>query len=453
MANERNDNIKKGVHGCSREDKYIAPTDPLIKERLEWFQDQKLALMMHFGPYAQMGVNVSWPLSAADDWARCDMDWEEDLDTFREQYVNLNKSFNPMRLQPKKWAEFAKENGFKYLIFTTKHHDGFCMFDTKYTDYKVTSPDCPFHTHKYANIVKSVFDAFRDEGLGIAAYFSKSDWNCPWYWAKGMEIPWGTDRYPTYKPEEHPELWEKFTEFTHNQMMELVEDYGRLDILWLDGAQVREQFGLGIHIDEFFEKARKVQPWLITADRLAGTVYENYITPEQAVPDHVIRVPWESCVTLGNKWMYQHNEPYKSTDTVIKMLLQVVSRGGNLALNVGPQPDGQLPLEAMNILRGLGDWLKVNGEAIYGTRATDLPQTEHLMYTKKGDTLYAFITVDEGDVLPETVLIPCDKEVKQVKCLAAEQPLAFTKTDAGLSVRLPDALVGTNPTALAFELL
>ena len=109
MANERNDNIKKGVHGCSREDKYIAPTDPLIKERLEWFQDQKLALMMHFGPYAQMGVNVSWPLSAADDWARCDMDWEEDLDTFREQYVNLNKSFNPMRLQPKKWAEFAKD--------------------------------------------------------------------------------------------------------------------------------------------------------------------------------------------------------------------------------------------------------------------------------------------------------------------------------------------------------
>ena len=102
MANERNDNIKKGVHGCSREDKYIAPTDPLIKERLEWFQDQKLALMMHFGPYAQMGVNVSWPLSAADDWARCDMDWEEDLETFREQYVNLNKSFNPMRLQPKK---------------------------------------------------------------------------------------------------------------------------------------------------------------------------------------------------------------------------------------------------------------------------------------------------------------------------------------------------------------
>ncbi|MBQ6947531.1 MAG: alpha-L-fucosidase, partial [Clostridia bacterium] len=181
------DMIKKGVHGCSKEESYIAPTDPLILERLEWFKDQKLALMMHFGPYSQMGVECSWCLSEEDTWARSAMDWDADLETFRQQYWDLNKSFNPVRMQPDKWAQFAHENGFKYLIFTTKHHDGFCMFETEYSDYKVTAPDCPFHTHKYANVAKAVFDAFRAEGLGIAAYFSKPDWHCPWYWAKGME--------------------------------------------------------------------------------------------------------------------------------------------------------------------------------------------------------------------------------------------------------------------------
>ena len=444
--------IKKGVHGCSREENYVEPTDPLIQERLEWFRDQKLALMMHFGPYSQMSVDCSWPLSEADAWARKDVDWTNDLDEFRKQYIELNRSFNPIRIQPDQWAAFAKENGFKYLIFTTKHHDGFCMFDTKYTDYKITSPDCPFHTHKYANIVKEVFDAFRDKGIGIAAYFSKPDWNCPWYWAEGMDKPWGTDRNPTYTTSEHPEVWKKFIEFTHNQMMELIEEYGKIDILWLDGGQVKIKNGQDIRLSEFVERARKIQPWLITADRTAGGENENYITPEQSIPDHVIKVPWESCVTLGTRWMYRYSDTYKSTRAVVKMLIDVVSRGGNLALNIGPQPDGRLPSEAIEIVKGLGVWLNVNGEAIYGTRAMDVAQIDNVMFTKKGDIVYAIIPLEEGEALGEKVFIPTDKEVKSVTCLGFEGNLSFEQTEQGIAVTLPCELVNTNPYAVSFEL-
>ena len=446
------DLIKKGVHGCTREELYVAPSDPVIQERLEWFRDQKLALMMHFGPYAQMGVDCSWPLSEQDSWARKLVDWEADLDVFREQYINLNKSFNPFHIQPDKWAEFAKENGFKYLIFTTKHHDGFCMFDTKYTDYKITSLECPFHTHKYANIVRSVFDAFRNDGLAIAAYFSKPDWHCPWYWAKGMEKPWGKDRHPTYNPQEHPDVWEKYIEFTHNQMAELLEEYGKIDILWLDGGQVKPQCNQDIRMDEFVERARKIQPSLIVVDRTVGGANENYITPEQSIPDRVINVPWESCVTLGTRWCYRYNDTYKTSREMVKMLAEVVSRGGNLAINIGPQPDGRLPERALNELRGLGKWLKINGDAIYGTRALEVPQIENVMFTKKDDVVYAIVPFDEGVCLENTLKIFSNKQVESITCLGFEASLGFVQSGSEITVTLPSELVGKNPFAVSFAM-
>ncbi len=444
--------IKRGVHNYSREENYVPPTDPIIRERLEWFQDQKLALMITFGPYAQLGAGCSWPLLQTAPWARVNVDWEDDLDTFRNQYVNLNKSFNPIRIQPDQWAEFAADNGFKYLIFITKHHDGFCMFDTKYTDYKITSPDCPFHTHKYANITKEVFDAFRRKGLGIAAYFSKPDWNCPWYWAKGMDIPWGTGGNPTYTPSEHPEIWEKFVEFTQNQMMELVEDYGKIDILWLDGAQVSPVSGHDIRLSELVKRAREIQPWLITVDRAIGGENENYITPEDTIPDHIIHVPWESCIKVGLNWSFLYNDSFQSSRALVKCLIQTVSCGGNLALGVGPQPDGRFPAGAMDSIKGLGDWLKINGDAIYGTRAADLEQNDQVMYTKKGDTLYALLPLEEGELITKSIFIPLEKTIRQIFCLGFDQPLSFKQTEKGVDVILPDELVGTNPYAISFSI-
>lgn len=448
------DRIQQGLHGCTPEELYTAPTDPLILQRLEWFRDQKLALMMHYGPYSQIGIDASWSLSDEDaSWSRKDVDWETDGDSYRRQYTALAKTFNPVRFQPEKWAQFAAENGFKYLIFTTKHHDGFCMFDTKYTDYRITGPDCPFHTHKYANITREVFEAFREKGIAIAAYFSKPDWNCPWYWAEGMERPVGHDRNPTYDIEQHPALWEKFAQFTRDQILELMRDYGRIDILWLDGGQVCAQNGQDIHMSDIVSEARKMQPWLITADRTAGDENENYITPELSVPGHAVRIPWESCVTVGTQWGYKFEDTYKTARELIHMLVQVVSRGGNLALNIGPQPNGELPAAALRELEGLGAWLRINGEAIYATRPAETVQISDIYYTKKEDALYAIRLLDADEVLKSTLCIPADRPVSTVTCLSTGETLAFTQDANGVHITLSGALSGKEYPAVAFRLV
>lgn len=185
---EEEDILHDGVHNYSSEKDWVRPDNPVTLDRLEWFKDQKLALMMHWGPYSQLGVVESWALSDEDaDWSREGIDWESDGEKLKEQYVSLNRTFNPVRMQPEKWAELAADNGFKYLIFTTKHHDGFCMWDTATTDYRITGSESPFRAHSQADICKHVFDAFRQKGLAIAAYFSKADWNTPYYWAPNME--------------------------------------------------------------------------------------------------------------------------------------------------------------------------------------------------------------------------------------------------------------------------
>ncbi len=447
------DAIIHGMHGCSREDEYVRPTDPLVQKKLEWFQDQKLALMMHFGIYSELGICESWPLSDGDaEWSRGGIDWVKDGKEFRAQYEGLKKSFNPVRLQPEVWADIAKRDGFKYLIFTTKHHDGFCMFDTKYTDYKVTDPECPFHTHRHANIAKAVFDAFREKGLGIAAYFSKPDWHCPWYWAEGMEKPVAYNRNPTYDPRLRPDVWEQFVQFTHNQLMELVRDLGPLDILWLDGGQVGPQNGQDIRLSEFMAEARKITPGLLSADRTIGGPNENYITPEQSVPTAPIHVPWESCVTVGTAFSYRFDEKYKTPRELVHLLIDVVCRGGNLALNIAPQPDGRLPANAVKAVDGMGAWLRDNGEAIYGTRLASPNEQGITAFTRKGGVHYALVRLPEGERLQSTLLIPWPHEAQKLTLLGLEAALPFDRTDSGLMVRLPEILVGGNPIAPAFRI-
>ena len=236
------DGIKNGVHGYTPK-RYVQPKEPEVIERLEWFKDQKLALMMHFGIYSTIGLKESWPLSDADaKWSRSEVDWTKDPDEFKRQYMGFAKAFNPARFDPAKWAKVAKEDGFRYVIFTTKHHDGFCLYDSKYSDYKVTSPECPFSKDKRADIVKGVFDAFRAEGLGIAAYFSKPDWHNDDYW-ENFGIGRTVNRRPTYDVKKNPEKWARFREYTKNQIVEIVRDYGKVDIIWLDGGQVKRSGG------------------------------------------------------------------------------------------------------------------------------------------------------------------------------------------------------------------
>lgn len=429
----------------SREEEYVAPGEPEVIESLEWFQDQKLGFMVHWGPYSQLGICESWPLSDGDaDWARNGLDWAEGGEQIRERYFALSKTFNPLRFHPSQWAEFAKDAGFRYLVFTTKHHDGFCMYDTRESDYRITAPDCPFHTHPYADIARHLFDAFRKEGLAVIPYFSKPDWHCPWYWAPGQKKPIACDRNPTYDPRENPELWERFVRFTHAQMLELVRDLGPVRGLWLDGGQVRPQNGQDLHMEDFTKKAREINPGLLIADRTVGGPYENYITPEQTVPDHHIAVPWESCVIAGGGFSFAYGADYRSPRELVHMLMRVVSRGGNLALNLGGQPDGRLPGQGMRALLEMGKWLKKNGEAVYGTRAVapyavqaraGRKKIECVLTGKEKEGLvYATLLIDGK--LPETVELPLPFEVRRAFLVADGKELPMEKRAGRLLVRL-----------------
>ncbi len=448
--------IDNGIHNYSREESWIKPEDPLLLERLEWFQDQKLGLMMHWGPYSQIGIVESWALSDADaNWSRGGVDWEQDGEEFKRQYFNLNKTFNPIRFQPEVWADLAVEGGFKYLIFTTKHHDGFCMWDTHQTRYKITASDCPFHTHKYADICRNLFDAFRSKDLAIATYFSKADWHTPYYWAPGMERGRNMWRGPSYDPKKYPWLWEKFVQFTHNQIMELMTRYGRIDILWLDAGWVAAKNGQDIRIEEIVEKARKHQPWLISADRTVGGICENYVTPEQMIPSKPLNIPWESCITMGNSFSFSYGDRYKSTRQLVHMLLDIVSKGGNLALNVAPQPDGRLPARAIERLKKLGAWLKIYGEGVYGTRVCPPYRKGRCTFTQKGKVKYAFYLYDEDTTpLQEKILLPfTDEKVTVIDLVGGAQGLDFTQNNEGLRVKLPASEMGSKiPFAHVFRM-
>ena len=285
------------VHESS--EKYVWPTDSKVLEKLDKWQDLKFGIMFHWGVYSVPGISESWALCSEDRWftvkrkeARPDLNNYGD---FKKWYWGLSESFNPTDFEPKKWAKFMKEAGFKYLIFTTKHHDGFCMFDTKFTDYKITNG--PYKNGRYSNIAYHVFDAFRKEGFMIGAYFSKPDWHNENYWDPFFATP---TRNPNYNIQKYPHKWAKFQEYTANQIDELMSDYGKIDILWLDGGWVRKP-EQDINLDKIIDDARTKQPGLIAVDRTIPGRNENYQTPELTIPKEQQSFPWESCITFSNR--------------------------------------------------------------------------------------------------------------------------------------------------------
>lgn len=366
---------------------YIELT-PERRQQLQLFQDRKIGVLFHWGLYSLAGIVESWQLSKEDTWARKNP-WRDNLDELRHDYWALANSFNPRNFKPDTWAKEIKDAGFKYALFTTKHHDGFSMFDTKFSDYNVSH-----FTGK--DLFGEFASSFHREGIHVGAYFSKPDWHCPYYWQPNSD-PKG--RYASYDPIKNPDLWRKFNHFTEGQLLELSQNYGNIDILWLDGGWVNSEHHEFLDMNTIVSKMRRYQPQMLVVDRTIGGRYEDYVTPERHVPDDVPRKVWESNIPLAKNWGYVPNDKYKSFDEILLTIIKNVSLGGNIILGVGPKPDGTFPKEAKHIMHLLGLWLKDFGEGIYGTRAIPQLKQDQWYFTTKGNNLYAFAAVK--DFYPE----------------------------------------------------
>ncbi len=391
---------------------YYPESDPLVLRKLEEWQNLKFGLLMHWAPSSQWGIVESWSLCSEDeDWCKREI---ENYTEYKKQYENLKKTFNPLKFNPVKWAEAAETAGMKYVVFTTKHHDGFCMYDSKYTDYKITDKECPFHSNPKANIAKEIFDEFRKKDFMIGAYFSKPDWHSNYFWWERFATP---DRNANYDIKKHSDRWQKFVEFTHNQIDELMTDYGKIDILWLDGCWVRHYSEADIEAERKSSNAnihriqnqdinmpliasnsRKKQPGLIVVDRAVPGQQQNYLTPENQVPGSTLPYPWETCMPITPSWSYEPGLKYKPARKLIHTLVDVVAKGGNFLLNIAPTAEGDYEPEAYKRLKEIGEWMKINSEAIYNTHPLPPYKIGKTCFTQLTDgTVYAIYLADENE--------------------------------------------------------
>lgn len=455
----------------AQKDGYVAPTDTAVQHKLAQWQDLKFGLFMHWGPYSEWGVVESWSICPEDEgWTQRKGPYSGDYNTYVKAYENLQTTFNPTHFDPEKWVKAAKDAGMKYVVFTTKHHDGFCMFDTKQTDYKVTSPKTPFSSNPKSNVALEIFNAFRKEHFMTGAYFSKPDWHSPYYWWPYFPPK---DRNVNYDPAKHPDKWQQFKDYTYNQIQELMTGYGKMDILWLDGGWVRPlktvdrsvdwqqgiKFDQDIDMPKIAAMARSKQPGLIVVDRTVTGPYENYTTPEQQVPAEPLSHPWETCMTMGNSWSYVPGDHYKPSLQIVQLLIKIVSRGGNFLMNIGPGPDGDWDPEAYKRLADIGKWIKINGEGIYASKAVAPYSAGDIFFTQTngGSDEYAFLLSKNNDVTFEPVVkIPTgnDKKIKKITLLGINQKLKWKQEGGDILVTIPKSIQSNNGLqyAAAFKL-
>lgn len=429
------------VHQQSNTEDYVWPTDPQVLTKLKHWQDQKFGVLMHWGLYSVPGVVESWSI--------CSEDWivRERKPTYEEDkawYWSQKDSLNPVNFDPSKWADVMKKAGMKYMIFTTKHHDGFCMFDTKYTDFSIAHG--PFGKDPRHNIAKEVFDAYRNKGFMIGCYFSKPDWHSKWFWNPYYATP---NRRINYKKQQHPDWWQNYRKFTQNQLNELTTDYGNIDILWLDGGWIT---GEEIGLDTILVDARKRNPGMISVDRTIRGKNENYQTPEQGIPAKQLDIPWESCITLSHAWGWTPNAKFKSPNKVIGILAEIVAKGGCLALGVGPKADGTLQPEVVNTLLRIGSWLNKNGQAIYSTVNAAHYNDGKVWFTadKNGKTLYAIYALEDGEKTPKTITWTENKPKGKLILLQNGKSVKYTVKGNQVTVTLPSGLKN-EPLAFKFN--
>jgi alpha-L-fucosidase len=328
---------------------HAAPRD------IQAWRQMKFGLFIHWGPVSLKGTEISWSRGGQ-------RRGRHDKTTGSvpvEVYDNLYKRFNPVKFDANQWVQIAKDAGMKYLVFTTKHHDGFSMFDSKLTDYKITNS--PFKR----DVVKELADACHKAGLKLGFYYSPVDWH-----------------HPDYRTENHA----RYIKYFHGQLWELCSNYGRVDIVWFDGLGGSAE---DWDSENLFKMIRQLQPHVIINNR-AG-LPGDYDTPEQRIGKFQNDRPWETCMTICRQWSWKPNDQMKSLKQCIGTLVKVVGGDGNFLFNVGPMPDGRIEPRQVERLREMGDWLRKYGQSIYATRGGPFMPGAWGASTYKGDTIYVHV--------------------------------------------------------------
>ncbi|MFC1498882.1 alpha-L-fucosidase [Verrucomicrobiota bacterium] len=418
-----------------------------VKELEEW-NEWKFGLFIHWGPWAQTGQGGIW--RGWPGWGKGKDKGPRPKEEV-QKYLDMNKTFNPVKFDPAAWARVAKKAGMRYVVFTTKHHDGFCNFDTKLTDYRVTHPSCPYSKSKNPDITKHLFDEFRKQGFGIGVYYSHPDQHHPdgMWWKRHAE-------YIDDFQQSHPERWQNFVEFEKGQVRELLTNYGHIDIFWFD---INWPPASRLYALPMLKMMRELAPNTIFDNR--GTYeFADFETPEQKIPGAPPKGYWETCMTISNRggfWYKGENITYKTSSEIIRKLCDIAAKGGNFLLNIGPRGDGTMPQGEIDTLLGVGEWMDVNGDAIYGTKRSPWGVPPEWGYiTKKGLCLYLIVFKPETENAGEnrTISLALNKnKIKSASLLTDGSKIKFRGTGKDVvQFALPEGFPGKDGSVIVVDL-
>jgi alpha-L-fucosidase len=334
--------------------------DNLTPDHMKWFTDARFGMFIHWGLYA---------IPERGEWVM----YLEDIPN--DEYAKLADEFNPQHYDPREWVALAQDAGMKYMVLTTRHHDGFCLYDSQVSDFTAPKTACG------RDLIAEYADACHEAGMPCGFYYSWEDWRFP-------------GQLPHLPINEDMSIYEPMVEQAHAQVRELMTNYGKVDLLWYDGA-----FPGGVwRSDEVNAMARELQPGIIINNRSDSD--GDFGTPEQHIKPQ--DGPWEACMTMNDLWGYAPDERrYKNVMQILTMLGSCAGQGGNLLLNVGPDAEGRIPQAAVDRLRAVGEWIRANGESIYGSTRTVLhPNNGMAVSTRVGDKLYLLVHAWPGSTVP-----------------------------------------------------
>jgi len=374
--------------------------DPLkaSPEAVAKWRQMRFGMFIHWGPVSLKGTEISW--SRGDPIPI-------------EEYDNLYKRFNPTKFDADQWVKIAKNAGVKYIVLTTKHHDGFCLWDTKQTDYNIMNSPLK------RDVVKELAAACKKQGIAFGTYYSTCDWHHP-------DFPLGSPGGQSKKP--NPNL-DRYEQYLRKQVEELIRNYGPLSTLWFDVPQeFSVERGQGV-----VRWVRSLQPDIMINNRTgcAG----DYDTPEQSVGKMQTDRPWETCMTICQQWAWKPNDEMKSLKECLHVLINTVGGDGNLLFNVGPMPDGRIEPRQVKRLREMGQWLAKYGESIYGTRGGPFPRAEWGAATHRGKTVYLHILDPKLDSLK---LPPIKQKIVDSSVMTGGTVTVHQSAD-GIEVSVPKA--------------